>query len=392
MNNILLIVSVFGFILSLNFLFKGKSKNNSILFLGFFFLIYSLYTLQTYIIEANLINNFRWFYIWPLPIYSIIALPTYFYFVSIINNELKWKWIYIILLIPFIISVIDVIIVYSKPSSAYNDILNVAITSKKNRFNSEYGLLNLNQHYILRHLWQFLSLVALFPILLKFIRSYKFQEKHKVVKKYWFIILYTLLFLMSILATVYGIERLYFIQIIPFLQEQATIIQFSFYVILFLIAVIPISFPSVIYETLAIHNESNTVKKKTKNNTNYLPLERKYGLNIQEIKNKLEGIEKKDFFFKPDFYLNHCAQLLEIPPHHLSYFLKQNLNLSFSSYKNSLRINKAKCLIVQGYLNINTIEALAVICGFANRSSFSKVFKKATGFSPREYFKSTQNN
>ena len=139
MNNILLVISIFGFVLSINFILKGKSKNKSILFLGFFYLIYSLYTIQTYLIESNLINNFRWFYVWPLSIYSIISLPTFFYFISTINNEFKWKWKYIILFIPFIISFIDVIIVYSKPSYVYHDIVEMAITNQVNRFNSEYG-------------------------------------------------------------------------------------------------------------------------------------------------------------------------------------------------------------------------------------------------------------
>jgi AraC-like DNA-binding protein len=279
--------------------------------------------------------------------------------------------------------------VYSKPSYVYHDILDMAISGKKMRFNAEYGLLSLNQHYILRHLWQFLSLIAVFPMLSKFIRSNKFQEKDKAVKNYWLIILYTLLSLMSILAMVYGIERLYFVQIIPFLQEQAAIIQLSFYLILFLIAAIPISFPSVFYETLAIHNETNTVKKtKTKNKANYLPLEPKYGLNIQDIKNKLEDIEKKEFFLNSNFDLNKCAQILKIPTHHLSYFLKQNFDMSFSGYKNNLRIKKAKCLITQDYLNSHTIEGLAVTCGFANRSSFSKIFKKEVSMSPRDYIKS----
>jgi AraC-like DNA-binding protein len=375
--------------LSFNFLFRGESKNKSILFLSFFYLIYSLYALQTYVIESNLINKFRWFYVWPLPIYSIISLPTYFYFRSTFNNDFKWKWKYIILFIPFVLSVIDVVLVYSKPSYVYQDIVDMAIEHSAKRFNAEYGLLNLNQHYVLRHIWQFLSLVALFPMLLKFIRSNRSQEKHKLVQNQWLIILYALLCLMSIITSIYGIERLYFIQIIPFLQDNAAIIQFLFYFILFLIAVIPISFPSVLYETLANYNESKTIKKeKTKNKGNHLPLKPKYGLNTQEIKNKLEAIEKKEFFLNSDFDLNHCAQLLEIPTHHLSYFLKHNLDLSFSSYRNNLRIKKAKCLITQDYLNSHTIEGLAIICGFANRSSFSKAFKKEASVSPSEYFNS----
>ncbi len=42
--------------------------------------------------------------------------------------------------------------------------------------------------------------------------------------------------------------------------------------------------------------------------------------------------------------------------------------------------------------SVNTIDALALTCGFANRSSFSKVFKKSTGHSPGAYLQSIQKN
>ena len=148
MKNILLIISIFGFVLSTNLLFKSLSKKKRVLFLPLFYFIYSLYAFQTYIIESNQISELRWFYIWPLPIYSIIAIPTYFYFISIIKNDFNWKWKHILLFIPFILSVIDVILIYSKPSYIYNAIIDISITNPAERFNVTYGLLDLNQHYI----------------------------------------------------------------------------------------------------------------------------------------------------------------------------------------------------------------------------------------------------
>ncbi len=391
MKNILLIISIFGFVLSTNLLFKSLSKKKRVLFLPLFYFIYSLYAFQTYIIESNQISELRWFYIWPLPIYSIIAIPTYFYFISIIKNDFNWKWKHILLFIPFILSVIDVILIYSKPSYIYNAIIDIAITNPAERFNVKYGLLDLNQHYILRHLWQFISLIVLYPILFKFIRSNRSQEKHKIVQNRWLITFYALLFLMSFLASVYGIEMKYNIGIIPFLQDYAALLQVSFYIVLFIIAIVPISFPTILHGTLALNTESLIVKTtKPKSKANHPQVETKYGLNIEDIKNKLDALEKEKLFLNPNFDLNKCAQELKIPTHHLSYFLNQNLNLSFSSYKNSLRINEAKLLIAQGYLNTSTIDALAIICGFANRSSFSKVFKQVTDLSPGEYFKSVK--
>ncbi|WP_160127907.1 helix-turn-helix domain-containing protein [Kordia antarctica] len=342
---------------------------------------------------SNLISDYKWFYVWPLPIYSLISVPMYFYFVSTIKNSFKWKWIYLLLFIPFLLSIIDVIIVYASPNHTYDTIIELAINNPTERFNAKYGLLHLNQHYVIRHVWQFFALIAILPMLLKFIRSVRLGSSSKIIQIRWLIILYVLLFLMSLIASIYGIERIFNLHIISFLQDNARLIQVTLYVTLFLIAIIPISFPSILY---GLHingtNDRLTNKVKPTKQPKNVQQEPKYGLNIEDIKSKLEHIEKQEHFINPDFDLNKCAQLLDIPTHHLSHFLKQNLNLSFSSYRNTLRITKAKSLIVDGYLNLNTIDALALHCGFANRSSFGKVFKKSTGFSPGTYLQSIQNN
>ena len=48
-------------------------------------------------------------------------------------------------------------------------------------------------------------------------------------------------------------------------------------------------------------------------------------------------------------------------------------------------MDHAKKLIEDGYLQNNTIEALAGECGFASRTSFSKAFKSATDVNPSQY-------
>ena len=392
MSIIFLIISIFGLVITINLFTKKRTLNRSILFLAFFYLIYSLYTIQTYIIVTKSLSDYTWFYVWPLPIYSLITVPMYFYFVSTIKDSFKWKWTYLILFIPFLLSIIDVIIVYAGPNHAYDAIIDLAINNPKERFNATYGLLHLNQHYVIRHLWQFLALLAVLPMLIQFIRSNKLVDHSNTILTRWLITLYVLMFLMSVLASVYGIERIYDVHIISFLQDNAALIQVSFYLVLFLIAIIPLSFPSILY---GLHRKGAdlplTPKVKSTKIKN-VQQEPKYGLDIEDIKNKLDHIEKQKHFTDPDFDLTKCSQLLDIPTHHLSHFLKQNLNLSFSSYRNTLRINKAISLIKDGYLNVNTIDALALTCGFANRSSFSKVFKNSTGYSPGGYLQSIQNN
>ncbi|ALJ05229.1 hypothetical protein APS56_08875 [Pseudalgibacter alginicilyticus] len=318
----------------------------------------------------------------------------YFYFVSTINNGFKWKWFYLILFVPFVLGIIDTIIIYTSPKAVYDALLELAITNPIKRFHAKYGLLYLSQHYIIRHIWQFLAVITLFPLMLNFIRSNKSKENAKLILIRWLIILYALMFLMSILTCIHAIERAFDIGILSLLQDNATLINISFYIVLFLIAIIPISFPSILYSNLNITAPNTSIANTVTppNTSNNSIKEPKYGLNIEDIRSKLDLIIKQDLFSDPNFDLNKCAQELGIPTHQVSHFLKQHMNLSFSSYRNMLRIEKAKRLIKNDYLSLNTIEALALTCGFANRSSFSKVFKKLTDFSPGAYLESLQNN
>jgi AraC-like DNA-binding protein len=76
-----------------------------------------------------------------------------------------------------------------------------------------------------------------------------------------------------------------------------------------------------------------------------------------------------------DFNVINCARDIEMPAHHLSYFIKQQFGLNFTSDKNNLRLEYAKKLIEEGFLDTNIMEASAWECNFANRNSFSKAFK-----------------
>jgi len=106
----------------------------------------------------------------------------------------------------------------------------------------------------------------------------------------------------------------------------------------------------------------------------------------------LELLNERKLFLDEDITVTNFAKELEMPTHHLAYFLNQHYGLSFTAYKNKLRMQHAKKLIGKGFLVNNTMDALASECGFASRSSFSKVFKNATDLSPSDYALQLQEN
>ena len=137
MSVVFLLVAIFGFILTALLLLKKNVNKLPQRFLALFYFIYSVYSFQTYIITEGLLEHFKWFYFWPLLLYSIITVPVYFYFKTIMKDTFRWKWQYIFLFIPFILSLIDVAIVFSKPADYYNQIVVNAITFPTDRFSAQ---------------------------------------------------------------------------------------------------------------------------------------------------------------------------------------------------------------------------------------------------------------
>ncbi|WP_333647770.1 response regulator [Lacrimispora sp.] len=80
--------------------------------------------------------------------------------------------------------------------------------------------------------------------------------------------------------------------------------------------------------------------------------------------------------------LNEVAGVFGLSPNYLSILFKKNSSLGFSEYIAQAKINKAKSMLLEEDMKI--YEAADKL-GFESAFYFSKVFKKVTGLSPREF-------
>lgn len=101
----------------------------------------------------------------------------------------------------------------------------------------------------------------------------------------------------------------------------------------------------------------------------------------------LDSCINQQTFLSIDFKLAQISNDLGIPAHHLTYFFNDIKKISFSDWRNSLRVEYAKGLINQGKTNTITLKALSLQCGFASQSTFIRAFKNITGKSPSHYLK-----
>jgi AraC-like DNA-binding protein len=90
--------------------------------------------------------------------------------------------------------------------------------------------------------------------------------------------------------------------------------------------------------------------------------------------------------------LKELAFQLNCPQSHLKYVFKYHSYCSYSEYQTILKVKYALKLIKSGYLDIHTIDSLAVSCLFSQRSTFYYSFKKLIGYTPTEYQSALRSN
>ncbi|MEO5911253.1 MAG: helix-turn-helix domain-containing protein [Pelobium sp.] len=102
-------------------------------------------------------------------------------------------------------------------------------------------------------------------------------------------------------------------------------------------------------------------------------------------------METEKVYKNSQLTLPDLAVLTELPNHHLSQILNENLKLNFYDYVNKYRVEEVKCNLLNPQKNNFTILALALDAGFNSKASFNKAFKKHTGISPSEFKSQHQN-
>lgn len=101
--------------------------------------------------------------------------------------------------------------------------------------------------------------------------------------------------------------------------------------------------------------------------------------NSRIVKNAVEYIARH---FSEDISLASVADTLHVNTSYLSTLFRQVTGMTFKEYLNRVRIEEAARLLS------NTdypVMEIAIACGYKDQSYFTKVFKKLTGLTPRQY-------
>ena len=96
-------------------------------------------------------------------------------------------------------------------------------------------------------------------------------------------------------------------------------------------------------------------------------------------------IEENLLYLDPELSLNSIAETLNIHQHLVSKIFNVGLKSSFSDFINKYRVNAVINKLKSEKGKNATLLAIAFDCGFNSKTTFNRVFKKHTGFTPRQY-------
>ncbi|WP_422104380.1 helix-turn-helix domain-containing protein [Winogradskyella sp.] len=109
---------------------------------------------------------------------------------------------------------------------------------------------------------------------------------------------------------------------------------------------------------------------------------------FESLKNKLEFIIKiQKPYLDEDLTLGKLAEQISTTDKKLSTMLNQYLNTTFYDLINKYRVEAVKEKLNLGNYKNYSLFGIASECGFKSRTSFNRIFKKETGFTPSEYKK-----
>ena len=104
-----------------------------------------------------------------------------------------------------------------------------------------------------------------------------------------------------------------------------------------------------------------------------------------ELKTKLVSLMENDKpYLDANIRLDTIAHLLDVSRHHASQIINEHFSLHFFDFINVYRVREAAHLLSTTRKR-DSIADIGYQCGFNNRISFYKAFKKIRGISPSEF-------
>lgn len=388
-----LAITILSILLSLIVLYFSFNSftNFANIYLSSFLFLMGLYGLSHHIINysknvfliACVLNIFT-------PLFIAIGPILYLYTKKTLTDKVtvfsKINFLHVI--IPVIIITVDQ---FPHLISSFDEKMEIAdnlINNIENYHGTKHFLFTDINASIIRQLtnliYTLISIIYLYNYKLNSVLNYNHSRKIILFLKYLIISNFCYTFLMNFyLIIVRKYERIIISENASDYMYNSTWIAHSVILITILL------YPSILYSLPQYFNHDIKIDTKEADIKKYkkFSLETVY---VEIIKNKLDDFLENNYKGE-DFQLSTLTFITKIPTHHLNLYFKEELKVSFTSWKNNYKIQHAIKLLNDGSLSNLTIEAIALKSGFPTYSNFYTIFKEIMKKSPSEYIQTINN-
>ena len=99
----------------------------------------------------------------------------------------------------------------------------------------------------------------------------------------------------------------------------------------------------------------------------------------------VDAFETAHLYRVPDLTLDALAQHVGVSANAISHVVNEGLGQSFADVVNGYRLEEVKRRLLTPDADRFTVLALAFDAGFNSKTTFNRIFKERTGYTPREY-------
>ncbi len=97
------------------------------------------------------------------------------------------------------------------------------------------------------------------------------------------------------------------------------------------------------------------------------------------------AMQTDKLYLDPELTVEKVGRHVQLPPKTVSFVINQHRQKSFNAFVNEYRIDAVKQQLANSANNHLTLTGIAFECGFNSQATFQRVFRQATGKSPKQY-------
>ena len=374
------------FLCLLLFNFQWKEQK-SVLYLCLFFLLYNLRLTTGILLNSHYNVNVLTLLLFQTdPLAYLIGPTIYFYGQSVYHNKLVFNVRFLLLCSPSLLLFLNLLPYYQLGTAEKTHFISAVVNNNFFRsFPKEYALL-----FDYKFQRAFIPISNLGFILYTLYYLHK-KKSNVLMKPKISKMIYSIINIISICSFPHILYIIYASVKSPLQADLAFRLANNNLEIFYLITLTtPLSFllfPKLIYgfnPNASIVHYIKTIFANRKNST----LENNHSLRgdlPDDSVQIMEYLEKEKPYLNTEFSLHDLSRELNISHLKVSNFFNKQLNTPYPEYRNRLRVNHAIQLFKEGMHAQMSIEGIATVCGFKNKSRFYAAFKAEYQKTPTEW-------